>query len=129
MAHEELEDVLDTLCHDLGKYLLMPISMLPRDAGPDALRAALCRALHETRRGPGGVETAREIYEAGHAQLRALGATDAQLAPLRAAMQRALACEAWLSDPAREPSREVLLTELGAVRDALTALYLEARHE
>src|SRR5258705_320194 len=58
-----LDRVLD-LQHDLGKYLRLPLRMLPGDAPANEVHAALREALLETRRAGAGVKSARSLWEA-----------------------------------------------------------------
>jgi len=62
MTNDDLLDALADLQHDLGKYILLPISMLPGDATDDDVRDALRVALRETRTAPGGTRSAAEIW-------------------------------------------------------------------
>ena len=62
MTADDLLDALADLQHDLGKYIAMPVTMLPIDATNADLRAAIQGALFETRRGPTGVRSARSIW-------------------------------------------------------------------
>ncbi len=64
MIDDDLVDALMDLQHDLGKYLRLPLAMLPADAGPAEVREAAADALLRTRRGPSGVTPAAEIWEA-----------------------------------------------------------------
>ncbi len=59
---ETLLDELYDLKHDLGKYIRLPIALLPSDAGQDDIREALETALLKTRKGPGGIRSARQIW-------------------------------------------------------------------
>ena len=96
-ARTELLDVLATLHHDLGKYLAMPLRMLPRDANDTELRRAAEDALLRTLRSAHETRTAEQIYAAGRAKLVTLLArqksavASTKLAQLDAAVQRALA--------------------------------------
>jgi hypothetical protein len=96
-----LELVLD-LKHDLGKYMLLPLALLPKAADEAAVRAALARGLLRTRsrRTAAGEETqsAREIWQASLPELRAGALPQAALAQLERAMERALSWERVLQD-------------------------------
>ncbi len=61
-ALDDILDDLDDLLHDLGKYIVLPISLLPDTATQDELRSALDTALFRTRRGPTGVQSAESIW-------------------------------------------------------------------
>jgi hypothetical protein len=61
---EEKLEALDSLRHDLGKYLRMPIAFLPSESSAKEVREALVMALHQTKSQGGRYESAREIWEA-----------------------------------------------------------------
>jgi len=42
---EAILEQLDDLQHDLGKYIVLPVTLLPRDADQDELRGAIHTAL------------------------------------------------------------------------------------
>jgi hypothetical protein len=63
MAREDLIELLRDLRHDLGKYIRLPLAMLPREAGDEEVRSALRQALQATRRGPAGDVPARAIWQ------------------------------------------------------------------
>jgi hypothetical protein len=121
MNTDDLLDVLSDLQHDLGKYLLMPVTMLPADASDAALREALRAALLETRRGPAGVRSAATLWstfqaEAGEALARLPGRR-----LLTTAVDRALAWEGRL-DGNSPLDRGAVTADLRAVTDAIRAL-------
>ena len=62
MDIEEQLELLDDLLHDLGKYVALPINMLPKDAQIEDFRLALETALTRTRNSPTGVLSARQIW-------------------------------------------------------------------
>ncbi|MCA9539880.1 MAG: hypothetical protein KC620_13375 [Myxococcales bacterium] len=119
---QDLQDALDDLQHDLGKYIRLPLTMLPADADADAVRAAATTALLRTRRGADGPVSAEQLW------LRfcdeADGALDALQgwARLTAAVDRALAWRAALDG---RLDRAVLTADLSAVGDAIRALRAE----
>ena len=119
----ELIDLLLELQHDLGKYLVMPLLFLPKEAGPEAIREALHKALFATREGPRGKRTARAIWEAfldeGGAALRLARG----LPQLSATVERALGWASHVDDPKLD--RGQLEIELGAVAPAVRALIRE----
>lgn len=57
-----LLDALLDLKHDLGKHLLLPLSLLPKDAVPVDVARAAQNALQRTRRGPQGEQSARALW-------------------------------------------------------------------
>lgn len=120
-THEDALDRVLDLQHDLGKYLRLPLRMLPRAAGPAELRVAVHEALLETRRGPAGVRSARALWEAFVAESAALMARPA-FAALAAAMEVALAWEAALAQPAAALPRARIDEDFAAVQAAIAAL-------
>jgi hypothetical protein len=60
---DELVDILTDLLHDLGKYIYMPLAMLPPDAPDGDFREALGKALFETRGTTTRTRSAREIWK------------------------------------------------------------------
>jgi hypothetical protein len=99
MAADASLDLLLDLKHDLGKYLVLPFALLPKEAAPAAVHEALARALRETRRGPRGVQTA---------------------------VDRALAWEQALDAPA-PLDRAAVERDLRAVQEAISALIAEVQ--
>ncbi len=114
MSREDLLDALDELQHDLGKYLRLPLAMLPRDAGPELVREAAQTALLRTRRGAGGVTSAEDIWRAFVDEVGAA----LPLNTLEPVVARALAWRGRLD----ELDREALEADLGAVSGAIRAL-------
>ncbi len=92
VPEDVVDDLLD-LSHDLGKYLRLPLAMLPGDASPAEVRSALEAALRRTRVGPGGVRPARSIWDALRPGIEDALAGTPGFARLEAAVARALAWE------------------------------------
>ena len=86
-------DALMDLSHDLGKYLRLPLAMLPEDASPAEICVALETALLRTRVGPQGVRAAREIWLEIRAELAEPLAGNTGFEALESAVERALAWE------------------------------------
>jgi hypothetical protein len=122
---EALLELLLTLQHDLGKYLRMPLSMLPKDASDDALRRALERALLRTRTGPTGVQGAAQIFADFEAELGGRLDESAGLQALRGRLQAALRWRALLDEPSRALDRRSIMADLDAVKGAIDALIAE----
>jgi len=127
MSADASLDLLLDLKHDLGKYLVLPLALLPKDAAPSAVREALSRALRETRKGPGGAQSARELWRGFESELTAAVADSPALAALRAAVDRALAWERAL-DGAEPLDRGAAERDLRAVQGAISALIDEVQH-
>jgi hypothetical protein len=85
-----LAEVLDSLRHDLAKYLSLPLRMLPDDASAEILRAALEQALEHTRRGAHQTRRADEIYAELRAQLLAVAPPATRVRELDETVARAL---------------------------------------
>jgi len=119
-------DLLLDLKHDLGKYMVLPIALLPGDADAAALRAALERALRQTRSTRGVTRSAREIWQGFHDELAAVLAPESGLDDLRIAVERALAWEHALSVQ-DALDRAALERDFHAVQVAIAALIDEAR--
>lgn len=91
-----LEEVLDDLRHDLGKYLQLPLRMLPQAATQAQLRAALSQALLHTRTHGSHSQSARTLWLERRAELAAR-APGPRFAELEAAVESALAWQAALA--------------------------------
>jgi hypothetical protein len=89
----EIVDAILDVKHDLGKYIRMPIAMLPDDAPDAALKEALLQALRRTRTGPKGPRSARAIWEGFEAEVRGALRGEPAFDALAAAVRRALAWE------------------------------------
>ncbi len=112
------QDLLADLAHDLGKYIRLPLAMLPLGADDDAVRAAAEDALLRTRRGPSGITSAAEIW---NEFLGELDAEPAWLLPLREAVERALAYVEDLHVAPTDQIRADLEAVTPAIRVALEA--------
>lgn len=117
---DDLLDALSDLQHDLGKHLLLPVSLLPADADDRAVRAAARDALRRTRRGPNGVTDAATLWDDFRVEVGPLDGWPAATA-LDEAVRRALAWDARLDDAA-PLDRAALTADLGAVSPAIRAL-------
>lgn len=96
--NEELLDALLDLRHDLGKYLVMPLSFLSDGATSDEIREAIRRALFETRVSRSEVRGARRLWEDFTAEIDATAVDDPHYATLRDRVTDALAWEAAPGD-------------------------------
>ena len=119
--HDELLDLLADMKHDLGKYLVMPVAMLPHGADEQALREGLRRGLLRTMTRGDEVRGAEALWESfleeGGDALRGLPGFD----DLSERVQTAVAWTARLDDP--EPlDREALLRDLRAVGTHIAAM-------
>ena len=126
MSADASLDLLLDLKHDLGKYLVLPFALLPKDAAPPAVREALSRALRETRKGPGGAQSARELWRGFESELTAAVSESPAMGALRAAVDRALAWERAL-DGVGSLDRAAAERDLRAVQGAIAALIDEVQ--
>ena len=115
---QQLIDELLDLQHDLGKYIHLPLSFLPRDAASADVSTAVRRALFETRAGPGGVRSAREIWSTFEGAMADRLNRYASFAVLRDVVERALAWEAAARADA-EIDRSAVTADLTAVTQAV----------
>jgi hypothetical protein len=134
MTDDTLELLLD-LKHDLGKYLLLPIALLPKNAGDAAVRDALTRALLQTRtrRVPADPSAtphvgAAELWRSAQAELERSGCAREGLLRIDAAVQRALSWQDALASEAAL-DRSAVERDLGAVQRVIAELIDEARRD
>jgi hypothetical protein len=92
-SQTEIVDAILDVKHDLGKYIRMPIAMLPADAPDAALEAALLQALQRTRTGPKGSRSARSIWNAFSAEVAKALEDEPAFAALGEVVARALSWE------------------------------------
>ena len=111
-SNDHMEDAVDILLdlkHDLGKYLLLPLRMLPADASDEAFREALRRALFETRKQGTTVRSGADIWEEFRRELVPFSSTGWYLR-LSRDVAAALALADRIPDPAlhRPEATEIL---------------------
>ena len=121
-APDDIVDALDDLQHDLGKYLRLPLAFLPKDAPPDAVRAAARKALFETRRAGPTVQDAQSIWDTFRVEID--GALDAfpTFQALAKAMERATAWGSTLREEHRPVERLDIEADFSAVGQAIRDL-------
>lgn len=122
VTQEDLEDALDDLAHDLGKYIHLPLSLLPDTASDDEFLEAATLALIRTRRAPTGDQSARELWvafcqEVGNELVSYPGWIE-----LEQTIANALDWTERLQDAARSESRTKLVADLRAVAPAIRVL-------
>ena len=119
---EDLLDRLADLQHDLGKYIAMPLSLLPPSAGGEDVVAALRQGLLATRSGPGGVRSARALWEEFRREAADLLA-ESHRRRLEDVVGRALAWEARLGGPIDRARAQADLEAVApAVREVVSSL-------
>jgi hypothetical protein len=121
---DDLLDMLLDLKHDLGKYIALPLSLLKKDADPGEVRKALEVALRQTRKGPKGVKSARDIWNTflDEAQIPLSGYR--AFPPLKKSVMVALSWESVLKGKSIIP-RESVERDLRAVKTAIQGLINE----
>jgi hypothetical protein len=122
---EELRETLYDLKHDLGKYIKLPVTMLPKDAPPSIVAEAVLRGIRETRKSPRGVLSAKMLFSAFDARYGDALSHLASYAALKSSVARA---EAWARSAEAAPSsmiREAVEPDLQAVSEAIGALLSE----
>lgn len=120
LSRDDLVDALLDLKHDLGKYIRLPVVMLPVDATAGELRGAVKEAIERTRKGPAGVRSARQIWQGFLDEAGDALADSPALGRLTAAVERALA----LSGEA-QLERAAVEAELAAVGEGIRQLIEE----
>ena len=125
MDADTLLDVLLQLEHDLGKYLRLPIVMLPREADQGELREALSRALLRTRVKDGVGVPAKEIWAGFRAELSAAGGSE-RLEAVETSVVIALDWETKL-DKTEELDRAAIERDMASVGQAVRVWIEELR--
>jgi hypothetical protein len=129
LDREECLERLEGLRHDLGKYLVLPVAMLPAAADRAALATALDEGLHRTRRSAAGTRDARSLWDEFQAAAGAALSRFGAHAQLSLAVERALGWGEALKDPTRPLERAQILRELRAVGEAIDGLAQALRDE
>jgi hypothetical protein len=125
MDREELLDLLLEIQHDLGKYIQLPIVMLPKSASDAELREGLERALRRTRLVGEEAVPARKIWADFESELTGTG-HDARLEVIRGIVMKAIGWESKL-DTDEEIERVALERDLRAVGEAFREWVEELR--
>ncbi|MCU0663006.1 MAG: hypothetical protein MUC50_11855 [Myxococcota bacterium] len=126
MTKEDLLDALAELKHDLGKYILLPVSFLPEDASQSEVRAALETALMRTRVTPrGGVRGAEDLWSAFSEECRESLGPLQSFEELQAVVVRALSWAERLTNPVSSLDRAALQADLAEVSAAIARVIEE----
>lgn len=127
MPIDDLLDALLDLKHDLGKYLRLPLAGLASDASELDLQEAVRRALWETRRGPGGVRTARDLWSTFRDDVGDDLTPHSGWVVLCEAVERMLAWEAALEGGGRRIVRADVDRDFAEVTTAIQRLIADLR--
>lgn len=128
-----LLDTLLDLKHDLGKHLLLPLSLLPKDAAAADVVQAAQDALQRTRRGPQGEQSARALWDefvnehAGQLDNSKAYAALAQIVEVALAWESALCMPT--PDLAHAAKREDITHDFKQVGLSIVALIAEVRQQ
>lgn len=125
LSRDDVLDALLDLKHDLGKYVRLPVAMLPDHASDAELLEALETSLLRTRSGPGGVRSAEDLWSEFADEVGdALDGYESARG-LREAVGRALAWRDALGQAGRVVDRLAVEADLGAVGEAIQRLIEE----
>jgi hypothetical protein len=122
---EELIEVLLDLKHDLGKYIKLPVVMLPKDASSDVLAAQVVRAVQETRKSARGTLSARDLFAAFDEIWQPYLEASPAYERLRRAINDAEHLSALAKTAPLDLTRAEVEPRLCAVSDAIVALLRE----
>lgn len=128
-SNDDVQEILDDLRHDLGKYIALPLSFLPADADDAAIREAIRQGILQTRRQGSSIRTAHELYvefvdEVGHDLSHLPGWT-----VLQDAMSTVMAWIDILDDKTEPVDRVAAERELKAVSQAIRQLEAQLNNE
>jgi hypothetical protein len=124
LSRDDVLDALLDLKHDLGKYIRLPVAMLPAAASAEDLREALETALLRTRSGPAGTRTAEDLWNAFTDEAGAAIDGYETAAGLRQVVGRALAWRARL-ESGEALDRQRVQSDVSAVGEAIQRLIEE----
>jgi len=125
---DDLLEALHDLKHDLGKYIRLPVSLLPHDASADEIRDAVVCAIDETRKGPRGVVSAKELWSAFVRECGDGCASFPTYERLGPAVERAASLRERIDMPEERVERSEIERYLGEVRAAIQALIEEVEN-
>jgi hypothetical protein len=115
---EELVDILVDLKHDLGKYLRLPLALLPLQADQQQLRLALQTALFATRKDRESTRSARSIWDTFVAEVEPEWLLQDEAVHLRQCVEHALDWELRLQSN-HEIERGLAQTDFDSVTNAI----------
>jgi len=120
-SRDDLIDALLDLKHDLGKYIRLPVAILPDDATATEVREALHGAIHHTRKGPGDTRSAQQIWASFVGEAGTALGDSSRMRGLTEAVEQAIG----LASQDELPPREQLVVRLGAVSERIQLLLEE----
>lgn len=124
-TREEMLDILFDLKHDLGKYVRLPLAMLPAGASDKEVVEAVRHALFATRTGPAGTRPARAIWDDFVAEAKGTLEVRTGWPRLQSSVAAALAWETRVHDRATAVSRTEVERDLASVSESIQALIEE----
>jgi hypothetical protein len=125
---EALLESLYDLKHDLGKYIKMPVSMLPKDAKWDEVTVQAVKAILETRKGQSGVISAKMLFDQFAAEWETRLAGNEAYQQIAFSVQVAVALVGRIERHDAGLSREGVEQTLGAVTVAISKLQDEVEN-
>lgn len=123
---EELLDSLSELKHDLGKYLFLPLGMLPRDADDSSVREAIRVALFETLKSADRCKSAAELWSEFLAEFQIIVEALEPFESLQNAVSDAFA---WTTKLGAPVDRARVESDFRAVGQAIGALLHAVQNE
>jgi hypothetical protein len=128
MTHDEKEDLLEALSdlkHDLGKYIKLPVTMLPGDADSAEVARQVKQAIQRTRRGPEGDRPAADIFGAFTAEWDEVIRAFRGYRTLCRALARAISWSTRVDEGPQTWSRKDVEADLKMVGETIQALMQE----
>jgi hypothetical protein len=126
---EALEESLYDLKHDLGKYIRLPVGMLPKEATWAEVAAQVEQAVLRTRKGPSGILSAAALFEQFKREWGARLANLSSYAALQTAVAAACALPEQILLNESALNRETVESILGEVSTAVQRLMDEVMHD
>lgn len=125
---EALEESLYDLKHDLGKYIRLPVSMLPKEATWEEVATQVEQAVMRTRKGPTGILSAAVLFEQFQGEWGERLANLSSYASLQTAVAEACALPEQILRTESALTRETVESILGEVSTAVQRLMDEVMH-
>ena len=119
---EALEESLYDLQHDLGKYVRLPVSMLPKDAPWETVVEQAIAAVERTRKGPSGVVSAKMLLDRFAADWEEKLASVSLYQSVKSAVAETAVLVGRIREGDSSPDRAEVEAVLGAVSEAIGRL-------